>query len=186
MTTQVQQLTQLQGTIFAAQACSCSCDPCTCGDHCLCRGADAYIGPRWRFIGDSIESGTIDGVDLSHRILLNFAQTSSEKTNDWQEVILIDEGASPQQVDMLLKHFQKHQGSEVARPDHVPVSERAVYLVPMRYMIINRQAMLSELSVTCMHDRIRRVRGGGGPPDQVVLKEWTYNGHVAVQKQLGQ
>lgn len=180
MTTRVQPTYQLKGAVFAAQACSCACDPCTCGDHCTCEGADAYIGPRWRFIGDYLEAGSVQGVDLSHHLLLNFAQTSTETTNDWQEAILIDDATSPQQVDALLQLFQGSQGSEVAHPDHVSVSQRAVYLVPMKYSVVNGR---ETLSVTCMHDRIRQVRGSG-QPGEAFLKEWTYNGHVAVQKQL--
>src|SRR5690348_15424476 len=98
MTTHVRSRYRLKGAIFAAQACACACDPCACGDRCTCEGADAYIGPRWRFLGDVIESGSVQGMDLSQRILLNFAQTSTETTNDWHEVILIDDGTTPQQV----------------------------------------------------------------------------------------
>ena len=180
MTTHVRPRHRLKGTLFAAQACSCACDPCACGDRCTCEGADAYIGPRWRFLGDVIASGTVQGVDLSHHILLNFAQTSTETANDWQEAILIDDGTSPQQVDAFLQLFQESQGSEVAHPDHVPVSQRAVYLVPMKYSVVNGR---ETLSVTCAHDRIRRVRGHD-QSDEAFLKEWTYNGHVAVQKQF--
>jgi hypothetical protein len=119
-------------------------------------------------------------MDLSQRILLNFAQTSTETTNDWHEVILIDDGTTPQQVEALLQLFQESQGSEVAHPDHVAVPQRAVYLVPMHYRVVNGR---ETLSVTCMHDRIRQVRGSG-QSGEIPLKEWTYNGHVAVQKQL--
>jgi hypothetical protein len=178
MATYVQPKHRLKGITFAAQACSCACDPCACGDRCTCEGADAYIGPRWRFLGDVIESGTSQGVDLSHRILLNFAQTSTETAQDWHEAILIDDGTAPQQVDALLQLFQKNQGSELAHPDRVPVSQRDVYLVPMKYRVVNGR---ETLSVTCVHDRIRRVRGEGQSAE-AFLKEWTYNGHVAVQK----
>jgi hypothetical protein len=132
-------------------------------------------------IGDYLESGSVQGVDVSRHLLLNFAQTSTETTNDWQEAILIDEGASPQQVDAFLKLFQDSQGSEVAHPDHIASSQRPVYLVPMKYSVVNGRPTLS---VTCLHERIRQVRGGGQPAENL-LKEWTYNGHVAVQQQLG-
>ena len=181
MTTQVKGIQQLKGTIFAAQACSCSCDPCTCEDPCDCQAAGAYLGPRWRFIGDSIESGTLDGVDLSQRILLNLALTTSENSHDWQEFILIDDGATSQQVDVLLKHFQEQQGSDLAHPDYAR-SGRAVYLVPMRHTMVDRREILC---VTCMSDRIRQVRGDSHP-GQSKLKEWTYNGHIAVLRRLEQ
>jgi hypothetical protein len=131
-------------------------------------------------IGDYLASGSVQGVDLSRHLLLNFAQTSTETANDWQEAILIDDGASSQQVDALLQLFQGNQGSEVAHLDHVAGSQRAVYLVPMKYSVVNGR---ETLSVTCTHDRIRQVRGSGQPAESL-LKEWTYNGHVAVQKQL--
>jgi hypothetical protein len=76
--------------------------------------------------------------------------------------------------------FQESQGSEVAHPDHVPVSQRPVYLVPMHYRVVNGR---ETLSVTCVHDRIRQIRGHG-QSDTALLKEWTYNGHIAVQKQF--
>jgi hypothetical protein len=52
----------------------------------------------------------------------------------------------------------------------------------MTYQVVNEKAALC---VTGVHDRIRHVRGGN-PSDQTPLKEWTYNGHIAVQRPLGQ
>ena len=48
--------------------------------------ADDYIGPRWRFVGNYIEAGTVSGRDVSQRTLLNLAQNSGEKAADWNEV----------------------------------------------------------------------------------------------------
>jgi hypothetical protein len=171
---------QLKGSVFAAQACSCSCKPCTCGDHCPCPGADTYIGPRWRFVGDHIEAGTVSGRDVSQRILLNLAQNSEEKAEDWNEVILIDDRATPDQVQTLLQMFERSQGSELAHPHRLPSAQRAVYLVPMRYMTINESPALS---VTFSQNRGRLVQGNASTP---FFKEWTYNGPVAVQQPLEQ
>jgi hypothetical protein len=171
---------QLKGVVFAAQACSCSCDPCTCGDRCTCTGADAYIGPRWRFIGDHIDAGTINSIDVSNRTLLNLGQNSAEKANDWHETILIDDGATPDQVQALLEVFKDRQGSEVAHPDRLPSHQRAVYLVPMQYMIIEGK---DTLCVTFAPDRSRLVQGNASKP---FFKEWIYNDHVKVQQPLEQ
>ncbi len=171
---------QLKGDIFAAQACSCACDPCACGDHCTCVGAEAYIGARWRFVGDHIEYGTIDGKDVSHRTFLNLGQNSAEKTNDWHEVILIDDGATPNQVQALLDVFESRQSSEIAHPDRVLSGQRAVYLVPMQYVIAEGK---KTLCVAFSQDRSRLVRGNASEP---FFKEWIYNGHVAVQQSLEQ
>jgi len=171
---------QLKGDIFAAQACSCACDPCTCGDRCTCAGADAYVGPRWRFVGDHIESGTINGIDVSQRTLLNLGQSSTEKANDWHEVILIDDKATLDQVKALLEVFENQQGSEVAHPDRVPSSQRAVYLVPMQYVTIEEK---DTLRATFSQDCSCLVRGNESEP---WFKEWIYNGHVAVQQSLEQ
>jgi hypothetical protein len=170
---------QLKGDIFAAQACSCACDPCTCGDPCKCAGADAYVGPRWRFVGDYIESGTINGIDVSQRTLLNLGQNSAEKANDWHEVILIDDKATLDQVKALLEVFENRQGSSVAHPDRVPSRQRAVYLVPMQYVMIDGK---NTLCATFSQDRSCLVRGNESEP---LFKEWIYNGHVAVQQPLG-
>ncbi len=178
MTTAAQQTTQLQGVVFAAQACSCACDPCACGDPCTCSGADAYIGPRWRFVGDYIQRGKVEDVDVAHKIVLHLAQNSHEQADDWHEVILIDQSATPDQVDVLLKLFQERQGSEVSHPDHPPAAPRAVYLVPMRYVVIEGR---TTLDVTFSQDRSRLFRGSASTP---FFKEWTYNGHVAIQQPL--
>jgi hypothetical protein len=171
---------QLKGDIFAAQACSCACDPCTCGDRCTCTGADAYVGPRWRFVGDHIESGTINGIDVSQRTLLNLGQNSAEKANNWHETILIDDKATLDQVRALLETFQDRQGSEVAHPDRVPSSQRAVYLVPMQYMMIGGK---NTLCATFSQDRSCLVRENEAEP---FFKEWIYNDHVAIQESLEQ
>ena len=115
---------QIKGAVFAAQACSCihdpaaSCtgDPCTCGDPCPCDGADLYLGPRWRFVGDHIEVGTIEGVDVSQRTFLNLAQTPHEQSYDWHEMIFIDDEATPEQVRVLLDLFGERQGSALTAP----------------------------------------------------------------------
>lgn len=164
----------LKGDVFVAQACSCTCDPCTCGDTCTCEGADAYIGPRWRLVGDHIQDGNIQGIDVSQRTLLHLGQSSSEHANDWQEVILIDDRATPEQVRVLLETFQ-NQGSELAHPHQHP-SQRAVYLAPMRYGLIEGHPTLD---VTIFPGRFRVVHDGSSQP-----QAWTYNGHVALQGHL--
>lgn len=169
---------QLKGTIFAAQSCSCSCDPCTCGDRCTCEGAEAYLGPRWRFVGDQIETGAIADVDVSQCLLISLAQTRNERDTNWQEVILIDEGTTPEQIHVLLGLFEQRQGSEVAHPERVPSTQRAVYLVPMSiYKVQERDT----LSITFTRDRSRLVRGDARA---IALPEWTYNGHIAAQQSL--
>ncbi len=177
--TTIPQTSQLKGSVFAAQACSCSCEPCTCGDHCPCQGADDYIGPRWRFVGNYIEAGTVSGRDVSQRTLLNLAQNSGEKAADWNEVILIDDRATPDQVQALLQVFEGSQGSELAHPHRLPSAQRPVYLVPMHYIIEGRPT----LSVTFSQHRSRLVQGNASTP---FFKEWTYNGPVAVQQPLEQ
>ncbi|HZU70553.1 MAG TPA: DUF1326 domain-containing protein [Ktedonobacteraceae bacterium] len=180
MTTTAPRTIQLIGSVFAAQACSCPCDPCVCGDHCTCKGAESYLGPRWRFVGDHIESGTASGIDVSQRTLLNLAQTASENSADWHETILIDDGATPEQVNALLATFQQRQGSEVAHTNRLPATERPVYLVPMRYTTAEGRNILS---VTFSPERSRLMQGDRSTP---FFKEWTYNGHVAVQQPLEQ
>jgi len=170
---------QLKGTVFAAQACSCSCEPCICGDNCPCQGAEAYLGPRWRFIGDALSAGQSSGGDLTGRTLLNLALTSAEKATDWNEVILIDDQATPDQVGALLQVFEGNQGSEVAHPHRVPTASRPVYLVPMQYTITGRPTLVA----TFQPNRSRLVRGN---PSQPFFKEWTYDGPVALVQPLEQ
>jgi len=169
---------QLRGVIFAAQACSCSCDPCTCGDQCRCAGADAYVGSRWRFVGNHIESGIVNGIDVSHRTLLNLAQTSTEQASDWHETILIDDKATLDQVQALLQVFEGQQGSDIVHPDRVPSDQRAVYLLPIQYRIIEGKGTLE---VAFSQDHSCLVRGNAS---EGFFKEWIYNGHVAVQQSL--
>jgi hypothetical protein len=178
---------QLKGVTFAAQACTCAhdspgaCtgDPCTCGESCTCEGADLYLGPRWRFVGDQLEAGSIEGVDVGHHIFLNLAQTSDEQARDWREVILIDDGATPDQVRVLLDLLQDRQGSVVTHPQDRPAQARATYLVPMRYREIQGRPTLA---VTHSAERSRLVHGTASAP----IQPWTFNGRVAVRGQLGQ
>jgi len=181
---------QLTGVVFAAQACSCAhstpgtpgaCtgDPCTCGETCPCEGADLYLGPRWRFVGDQLDAGTIEGVDVGGRIVLNLAQTTDEQARDWREVILIDEGATPDQVRVLVELFRDRQGSVVTHPQDRPTQARAVYLVPMRYRVIQGRPILA---VTHSPERSRLAQGAAPTP----IQPWTFNGQVALQGQLSQ
>ena len=181
---------QLKGAVFVAQACSCAhissnspnaCtgDPCICGEPCPCEGADLYLGPRWRFVGDQIEDGGIDGVDVGQRIFLNLAQTSDERARDWREVILIDDGATPDQVRVLLSLFAERQGSDLSHPQTRPSQARAVYLVPLRYWVVQGRPTLC---VTFSPQRSRLVQGASAGP----IQAWTYNGRVAVRGPVGQ
>src|SRR5262249_1053064 len=96
------------------------------------------------------------------------------------DVILIDDGAMPDQVQALLEVFEDRQGSEVAHPDRLPAGQRPVYLVPMQYVTIEGK---NTLCVTFLQNRSRLVRGSASEP---FFKEWTYNDHVAVQQPLEQ
>ena len=177
---------QLNGAAFVAQACSCArsssggctSDPCTCGEHCSCEGADLYLGPRWRFVGDQIDTGGIDGVDVGRRIYLNLAQTSNEQMHDWHEVILIDDGAVPEQVRVLLELFEEHQSSDLNHPEGRPKQARAVYLVPMRFSVVQGQPILC---ATFSAARSRLVHGSASMP----MVPWTFNGRVAVRGPVG-
>jgi hypothetical protein len=120
----------------------------------------------------------VQDVDVSQRILLNLAQNSSENAHDWHEVILIDDRARPEQVNALLEVFRERQGSEVAHPHRVPSSPQPVYLVPMQYERVQGQ---DTLSVTFLRERSRLIQGN---TEASFFKEWTYNGHVAVQDTL--
>ena len=178
---------QLTGAAIIARACSCAhdspsgCtgDPCTCGEPCTCKGADLYLGPRWRFVGDQIEAGSINGVDVGQRIYLNLAQISDEQAQDWHEVILIDDGATPEQVRVLLELFEERQGSDLTHPEGRPRQARAVYLVPMRYRVIQGQPALC---ATFSAQRSRLVQGSDSAP----IQPWTFNGRVAVRGPVGE
>ena len=172
------QTSQIDGLVFAAQSCSCNCDPCICGDTCSCHGADAYLGPRWRFVGDIIHAGIINEVDISQRLLLNLAQTSSEHDTDWHDVILIDDGATPEQVQALLQQFDAHQGSRIADTYQVPDTQRPVYLAPMHYVAIEGRHMLM---ATFSPERSQLLRG---EHQTSFFQPWTYNGHIAVREPI--
>src|ERR1051326_3705575 len=178
---------QLKGAVFAAQACSCvhdsagACtgDPCTCGDNCSCEGAELYLGPRWRFVGDHIDVGMIEDVDVSGRTFLNLAQTTNENSNDWREIILIDDQATPDQVRVLLDLFGERQGSAVTHPQDQPQQARMACLVPMRYRELYGQSILA---VMLSPERCLIALGTGAAP----MPNWTFNGRVAVRGQLNQ
>lgn len=163
---------QLESELFMANACSCSCDPCTCEKNCMCQGAEAYLGPRWRVMGEHVLSGQLNGVDVAGRIMVQLAVTTTEKSEDWQELLLIDELATQKQVEVLLEAVQLRQKTmQGAAQAPLPV-----YLAPMHYLMVEQRPMFCACASP---DRLHYVRKQQATM-QRPLPVWTYNGRVAV------
>ena len=161
----------LESEVFAAHSCSCSCDPCICKENCGCDGADAYLGPRWRVLGQQELAGELEGVDLAGRTLLQLAMTSDEESEDWQELVLLDEHATQKQVDVLLHTLQGQQQDKEQLPP--------VFQGPIHYLLVEQRPTL------CVHIVPQRLRSVlAKVPLQLPLQTWSYNGHVALLEQL--
>ena len=103
MKTILDQRVRLKGEEFGARGCSgCSCDPCDC-NPCNCGESLLPSFPAWRVSGYRMTSGVIQGVDVSQYLVLSLAQPIGEgATDEWQEVILVDQQATPAQIEVLL------------------------------------------------------------------------------------
>jgi hypothetical protein len=95
----------------------------------------------------------------------------------WQEILLLDERATPQQRDKLLEVFEPRLESIPAEVVAPPKSPRAVYLVPMEY---RPGEEVSTLRVTFTRDRAVLYRAGADSTAPVP-KEWSYDGLVALR-----
>ncbi len=171
---------QVQGDIFGARGCSssgcscspCDCDPCTCGDSLL----PDY--PEWRMSGYAITTGQIDHVDVSGQIFVSLARPVHERTsNDWYEIILVYNQASPAQISVLLEVFERDLKAMPAEVQNVFSPRRAVYTASLVYTADTEEP---ELQITFVPGPETLLRGS----ETSAVKPWNYHGPMALRGHL--
>ena len=174
MTTKLQQRYHIKTAAFGARGCSCSCKPCDC-DPCTC--GDEVRPPLWRVSGYHIQSGTIDGSDVSGLFLLSLAQPSEKDNTIWQETLLVDENATQEQIMLLLNIFEDQLESLPAEIEQRISARRAIYTVPMRYTLEKGE---NQLHVDFVPRASNRLREGASAFPQ----PWSYHGPMAQREQF--
>jgi hypothetical protein len=171
MTIELQQRYQIKGAAFGARGCSCSCSPCDCNP---CKCGDEVRPPRWRISGYHIQSGTIDGNDVSGLFLLSLAQPLGDSAL-WQEALLIDENATQEQIMTLLSIFEDQLESLPAEIETRVLSRKALYTIPMRYA---SETAEPQLHVDFVPATATRLREG----NTVLPRPWNYHGPMALRE----
>jgi hypothetical protein len=181
MKTVLQQRVRLQGEVFGARGCSgCSCDPCDC-NPCNCGESLIPSYPAWRVSGYRITSGEIHGVDVSQHLILSLAQPVREGgTDEWQEVILVDQQATPAQIDALLAVCEDRLESIPAEVTSYVRRQRDVYQMAINYTHGTEGPILQ---VTFVKDQATLVREGANPA-QIAFQAWVYDGPMALREIL--
>ena len=178
MKTTAQQQVRIHGEVFGARGCSgCSCDPCDC-NPCACGDSVTPAYPAWRVSGCMISAGEIHGVDVSQHLILSLAQPVREGTTDeWQEVMLVDQRATPEQIDALLAVCEERLASIPAEVKSYAHVQRAVYQAPMSY---DHGAEGPVLHVAFAQEQAKLIRKGASPA-QNTFRAWTYDGPMALR-----
>ncbi len=133
--------------------------------------------PQWRLSGYAISGGQIHGKDVAQCLLVSLAQPLQERSqNDWQEVILVDQKVSPEQVQMLLELFEDRLDSLPAEVKPLPTRKKAVYRTRMEYL---EGAEEVTLHIAFVPDSRMLLRAGDSGP---LPRAWTYDGPMALRE----
>ena len=170
----VQKRVSVKGKFFGARGSSCSCDPCDCNP---CRCGDVVIPqpPSWRVSGVVIDAGNFDGTDLSHLVLLSLSLPRQE--GEWEELFLVDQHASPEQIACLLAIFEEELESLPAEVEPFLRFRRAVYSTPIEYLPDEERPFLR---VNTVRDRMTLVRASE-QSEHVWPGVWVYDGPMALR-----
>ena len=173
---------KIGGETFGARGCasSCSCDPCDC-DPCGCGDShhDSPNYPAWRVSGYYITTGEIQSLDVSGLTLLSLAQPAVEGDNGyWQEVLLVDSGATHEQIIVLLSQLEGQLESMPAEVGAYSHTLRAVYQVPLAYRHQNNGL---SLHIQFNPEAAILIRqGADGSP----VRGWSYDGPMALRETI--
>lgn len=164
----------IKGTLFGARGDSCSCNPCDC-NPCRCGNSLVPQLPFWRASGCLIEEGHLGEATLSHLVILSLAQP--DEAGIWNETLLVEYSATPDQIAGLLALFEDELESLPAELGPQPRGLRAVYRVPLTYV---PDASRPFLQVTFTREHATLVRNSE-KQGHFSPREWVYDGPMAVR-----
>jgi hypothetical protein len=110
---------------------------CTCKTLCPCWvGEDPDFGTCDGVLGWHITQGNIDGVDVSGRSLVILAHIPGNiLQGNWRVRVYVDEGASAQQMESMLKVWTGQCGGPVADFAQLVGEVAAVEQVPITFAV---------------------------------------------------
>jgi hypothetical protein len=108
-------------------------------------------------------------------VLLSLAQPDEEGA--WEEVLLVEQEATPEHIAGLLALFEEDLASLPAEIEPQPRSRRAVYRAPLIYFADVTRPLLR---VTLTRDQITQVRGSE-QHGRAFPREWIYDGPMALR-----
>lgn len=170
----------VKGSLFGARGGSCSCDPCDC-NPCHCGDALPPNLPLWRVSGCFIREGHVGETDLAHLILLSVALPGEENAASiWEEILLVDQRATPAQIDALLDLFDDSLESMPAEIETRPQTRRAVYRVSIVYIPDDQRPLLR---VSATDEQMVLLRAA---EDEPIARShhWIYDGPMAPRGDL--
>jgi hypothetical protein len=183
----------IKGDFFGARGGSCSCDPCdcnpcTCGDSVHGENEPSY--PLWRVSGYLVRTGLIHSVDVSDHLILSLTQPVHEgKADAWQEVILVDDAATNEQITALLEVFEDRLDSvpaevrALAQGTGLTPTKRVVYRTSMNYIPGEKNPTL-HVDFTPDQKPWREAQGLQGTNDlnDQPVRAWHYHGPTALRE----
>jgi hypothetical protein len=118
--------------------------------------------PDWRVSGFAVSMGHMQAIDLSGLVILSLSLPLNEARDRWQEMIVVEEQATTEQVAALLAIFESQLSSIPAEVGEQFITERAVYTAPITCSKVGEQITLD----VSLHT-----------DDQ----EWSYHGPMAMR-----
>jgi hypothetical protein len=118
----------LDGTLLEACSCNILC-PCWVGE-------DPDLGECYSFVAYHIDSGQVGGVDVSGHsmVMVNFIP-GNVLAGNWEVVVLVDDQASPEQRDALVKVFTGKLGGPMADFAQLIGTVRGIESVPIGHRV---------------------------------------------------
>lgn len=119
---------ELEGTLL---------EVCSCGVLCPCWiGEDPDGGECFGIVAYHIDSGQVTGVDVAGRsaVMVNHIP-GNVLAGNWEEVMLVDDGATARQHDALVEVFSGRLGGPLADLAQLVGTVKGVESVPIRHEV---------------------------------------------------
>ena len=118
----------LEGTLIEACACNVLC-PCWIGE-------DPDHGECYALLAYHIDRGQVGGLDVSgHTMVMITYSPGNVLAGNWDEVLLVDDTASPEQRDALVQVFTGQLGGPMADFAQLIGRVKAVESVPISHQV---------------------------------------------------
>jgi hypothetical protein len=118
----------LQGTLIEACSCNVLC-PCWIGE-------DPDLGECFAIVAYHLDAAQVTGIDVSGRsVVLVTHIPGNVLAGDWEVVVLVDDGATTQQRDALVKAFSGQLGGPLADFAQLIGTVKGIESVPISHEV---------------------------------------------------